>query len=206
MTRKVKVENRSEWATPALEVICPWIAKEAGITWDYHFLIRDCKSHSWGGRGGRRSQRLWLDRHYRRTGITWSGPGKRRLFKIGNATKPLWPMDCKDHRFKWSENHVLRTRLELLVYLLAHEAAHATTGHPDKYVEHRADPQDVRDGLDATRVDRAGMEYHCNAKGYRIMEKFRAEWPRLRPPDLRGDAKGPPEKAGQARQGLGNPA
>ncbi|MEI8197699.1 MAG: hypothetical protein WCI73_17530, partial [Phycisphaerae bacterium] len=29
--------------------------------------------------------------------------------------------------------------------------------------------------------DAAGMEFHCNARGYRIMEAFHAAWPRLRP-------------------------
>ena len=178
--KKITIENRSEWPTPALEVICPWIAKEAGITWDYHFLIRDCKSMTWGGRGGKNSQRLWLDRHYNRVGIVWSGPGERRLFKIGKNPKPLWPLTNKDHRFKWSDTQTYRTRLELLVFLLAHEACHATSGHPNEYKD-RANPEDVHIGIARDRIDRAGMEFHCDAKGYRIMQKFHDEWPRLRP-------------------------
>lgn len=232
MTRKIIVKNRSDWPTAVMNIICPWIAKEAGITWKYEFLIRDCKSMTWGGRGAREYQRVWLDRHYRRGKVvrkcltneqytTRVKAARRELAKeiqflrkdeYSNGTlidirhadpsecpedlQPLmrryaaleraqhdrwtvrkapmhiapnqWPLFNKDHRFKWSENQTFLTRLELLVFLIAHEACHATTGHPDQYRE-------------AGQKDVAGMEFHCNAKGYRIIEQFHQEWPTFRP-------------------------
>jgi len=145
MKTKLTVTNRSEWPSPAIKVLAEWIVKEAGIAWDYSILVRSCRSQTWGGRGGRRSQRIWFDRRYRAD----------------------WPLHHKDHRFGWSHVQEYRTRMEVLVMLIAHEAYHATGGHPERFKS-------------GDRINRASMEYRCNKFADETIVKLRVEWPALR--------------------------
>ena len=153
---RITVINKSRWPTPAIEIIAKWVARAAGITWDYKVTLSD-RGHGWNGHGAKHFQRSYFARDFnrRRHGKPTIMPG-------------LWPYSNKDHRFQWSENQTFRTRLELLVFLLAHEAVHATSGHPNEYRE-------------KGRTDKAGMEFHCDTRGYRIMQKFHEAWPTIRP-------------------------
>lgn len=213
---RIVLTNRSAWPTPAIKVLADWIVPRAGIKWDYQILVRSCNSHSWGGRGSKHGQRIWLDRHYKRT----ASPGptaddlRQRLkvirgrlakaikhlrsegyypdwyttdmeinirhnirtipeeIKIREKTAPsrlkkLWPINNKDRRFQWSHSQHFRTRMEVLVMLLAHEAYHATHGHPDAHQSNG-------------RTNRDLMEYRCNIFADETIAALRDEWLRLR--------------------------
>lgn len=161
-TRKPKLTltNRSAWPTPALDVLARWIVKRAGIDWDYSILVRDCKTNTWGGRGGRFGQRIWLDRHYRRA------PGARGGVFCPVGCK-LWPVAHTDRRFQWAHQQTFRTRMEFLVMLLAHEAYHATGGHPGNFVT-------------GNKINRASMEFRCNRFADEAVAALRVEWPTIR--------------------------
>lgn len=144
------ITNRSRWPTPALRIICRWIARQAGIAWDYQFYLGN-RPGGWHGHGGRQKQSVHCDRHYR-------GKGKRQ-----------WPWAFTDRRFQWSPAYGLASRLELLVFLLAHEAVHAVSGRP----------QDWKEGQ---RTNRDGMEHHCNVRAMAMVGQFHQQWPgQLRP-------------------------
>jgi hypothetical protein len=95
-----------------------------------------------------------LDRNYRRIATT--------------EAEPLWPYTWKDRRFQWSEEVVYRTRMELLVALMAHEAYHATGGNRDVFRSSKG------------RIARADMEFQCNRFAMKTVEALRQEWPVLR--------------------------
>jgi len=162
----VSIINKSHWPTPAVEIIARWVARAAGITWDYTVHLGHTNRRGWYGHGWKYRQESYMDRHYRRGKPYWGSP---TLLKHHITSERLWPYIHKDHRFQWSEDQTFRSRLEILVYLIAHEATHATTGHPSEYR-----------GTDG-RKETASMEFHCNARGYRILEKFREAWPKIRP-------------------------
>lgn len=143
----MKIENRSKWPTPALRVLCKWIAKREQLPKHYAFLFRATNDrHSWRGVG-------W-----------WS----RQTVKLSRRHFGPYPYTKKDHRFKWSVPFQLLSRVETLVYLIAHEAHHSTKGHPSKF--------ETTGG----RTDRAGMEFRCNTAGFEAVKALRLEWPTLR--------------------------
>jgi hypothetical protein len=74
----------------------------------------------------------------------------------------------KDHRFQWSREETYRSRLEFLIGLMAHEAHHATKGHPKHFLRN-------------DRVNRAEMEFRCNEAAQRAVADFHDDWPRLLP-------------------------
>jgi hypothetical protein len=144
----MKIENRSKWPTPALRVLCKWIVKrEPDLPDHYAFLFRATNDrHSWRGVGWKSRQTVRLSRRH-------FGP---------------YPYTKKDHRFKWSVPFEFRSRLETLVYLIAHEAHHSTKGHPREFEKSNG------------RTDRAAMEFHCNNAGFEAVKALRIEWPTLR--------------------------
>lgn len=79
-----------------------------------------------------------------------------------------------DWRMKWSREQTFRCRLELFVFLVAHEAMHATSGHPSKWSRRVRD----KHGLMHTRCNTQSMENHCNTRGHEIMTEWREEWRR----------------------------
>lgn len=218
------IENRSDWPTPALEVLIRWVCKREGLGTaghPYRVLVRACTRNTWGGRGGSNFQRVWLDRHYRRISgrskATLEGlnilrksarkhlAGELRKNRLNGDARytdrvdtledriksinemirfgdyadsrkprvngnPLWPFTHADPRFKWSKPETYRSRLELLVALIAHEAHHATLGHPDRY----------RTGNAVKKIDRASMEFRCNRAMGEAAAALHNEWPELR--------------------------
>lgn len=158
--QKITIENRSAWSTAAIRVLATWIVKRAGITWDYSILIRSCRNDSWHGHGWRSSQEVKLDRHYRRGRCRASGWTHLRGAQ-------LWPMKHRDHRFAWSPEYEYRSRLEVLIMLIAHEAYHATGGHPKHFTAERTGQK---------RFDHDSMEFGCNEFAKTTIEAFRAEW------------------------------
>lgn len=224
---KLTLINKSDWPTPMLKVLAKWVLRQESIDWDYTITVRGCRSNTWGGRGARRFQRIWLDVRYG-SGSGWKPvapkstvpPKQRRywrqslaeelrrlrvahypnsnleklhamerdeipeechkarmLFKAvyetyskpGTPTKVKWPLTVKDHRFKWSKPEEYHNRMEVLVMLLAHEAHHATQGHPDRFKVGHA-------------INRDAMEYQCNAAGAgaAAVAAMRVEFPAIR--------------------------
>lgn len=87
---KITLTNRSEWSTAALAVISNWIVERAGITWKYSITVKACKSNTYGGRGGVRSQRIWIDRNYRRRNNPFVGKVASEIeTRIANTRKDL---------------------------------------------------------------------------------------------------------------------
>lgn len=225
---KLTIINKSDWPTPLVRLLSKWVVKREGITWDYAVTVRGCRSNNFGGRGGKRAQRVWLDVKYGSGERRREKEGKdnaevqrayragilreyRSLLKSGEFSKHeirdakdyreheiapklrrlwrffaglrrwdeaqkyphaiekgiKWPYIIKDHRFKWSRPEEYRNRLELLVMLIAHEAHHATAGHPAIFTT-------------GNRTNVASMEFRCNDAGAKAVAAFRADWPMMR--------------------------
>ena len=150
MRTRLEITNRSRWPDGALRVISRWVCKRSGLGTDrlYYLTFRNTTCNTWGGEGCGSRQTVTLHRRY---------------------TPPDgWPYETKDKRFKWSQKEVYRSRLELLVFLIAHEAHHAGDGHPFKWY-----------GPDRRRLRAASMEFRCNRAGLEAIRDFRDEWPRL---------------------------
>lgn len=150
MRTRLEITNRSRWPDGALRVIAQWVCKRSGLGTDriYRLVFRNTTRNTYGGLGGRHEQSVTLHRRY-------CPPGGQ------------WPYETKDTRFKWSQKEIFRSRLELLVFLVAHEAHHGTNdGHPFN---------NRRNG----RVRAASMEYRCNQAGLEAVRDFHDEWPRL---------------------------
>jgi len=129
-----RVINHSGWPTRALKTLGFWVVSREwlGLHCDYHLILKNTHRRSWfHGSGNAESQTISLHRRFQ------PPDGK-------------WPLMKKDRRFKWSTRHVLRSRLELLIYIMAHEAHHARGGSPSHFMK-------------SGRLDRASMEYRCNA-------------------------------------------
>ncbi len=153
----VRVANRSDWPTRFLEVIAKWVAKRErlGVDDDYEFVVRGtCDSTYCFGRAISDGQKIDFPRRFQ--------PDDGR-----------WPMTIRDRRYRWAQEETYRSRVELLVSLMAHEAHHAAAGHPDNFRKNG-------------RVNRASMEFRCNQAGMAAVEAFRAEWPALRKKIKRG--------------------
>lgn len=132
-------------------VLCRWICTRAGITWPYTVWLRHANGRV-GGRGWRNRQKTWYDCRF----------GK-------------WPGTIRDTRWAHSPTQIINSRLEHLVFILAHEAAHATIGHPNKFFRKE------RIGHSKLRFDEEAMEFACNRFGMETVEALRKEWPaRLR--------------------------
>lgn len=150
MRARLEITNRSRWPDGALRVISRWVCKRSGVGTDrlYYLTFRHTACNTWGGLGCRNKQSVTLHRRFQ--------------------PPDGWPYETKDKRFKWSQKEVYRSRLELLVFLVAHEAHHGTDdGHPF----HNYGPN--------RRLRAASMEYRCNRAGLEAVRDFHDEWPRL---------------------------
>lgn len=165
----VTIANRSAWPDGALAVLLPWICRNVGIDRPYHFLARQCTNGRRSGMAyGWRKATIRMDRHYRR----WRGfgffTGPNRRATAGRmlvGCVPLWPWTNQDARYQWSQPFTYRTRFEMFVDLIAHEARHATDENMKIYAE----------------KGRASGEDDANREAVRIVKLLRAQWPSLRP-------------------------
>lgn len=144
---KLEIINRSSWPDGFINIIAPWIIKRAGITSTYHITLRRATyKRTWRGRCASHWQTLCCH---------------RRVYR------PNELVENKDSRFVWSAEQKWSGPIETLVFLMAHEAWHATGGHPRHF-------------RNKGRTDAASMEYRCNKFGIEAVEAFRAEWPTLK--------------------------
>ncbi len=110
---RTTIVNRSDWPDNFLSVVCPWIAKQAGIRWHYEFLLRSTPSRGWWrGRGWSHKQTVNCS---------------RRVFPTHHEIRH------KDSRYKYSPRYVWYGPIETLVHVLAHECYHATGGNREKF-------------------------------------------------------------------------
>ena len=150
----IRIINRSDWPDWAIEDIGFWIAKRAGITWDYKILLKNSKKlSSWAGRGNTHQQKIILPRRF---------PGK--------FSKDIkrWPYAIVENRYKDAGYFIVKTRLELLIFLMAHEAHHACGGNPRHW-------QTKGNG----RTNNKEMEIDCNDEGAIAVQEFRLAWPKF---------------------------
>lgn len=135
--------NNSQWPTPALEVITRWLTQRMGITWVYTVRLSNTRHRrfAWRGRGGKYSQWCFLNRRW----------GK------------CWPYYNTYWKATPNVTYRFNTRFELLIFLLSHEAAHATVANPQQWIR-----------------DTGGMEHCADATAYVILQAFRAEWPSIK--------------------------
>lgn len=164
----VEIINRSDWPDWALDIIIPWIVKRAGINWNYRVIVRKTKKNIWAGRGGKYAQSIRVHRRYS-PGRTSAGriytevdPDKKEV--LPKPKKFKWPYQIKEWRFKrLAHEFEIRSRLELLIFLLAHEAHHANGGNRENWRKNG-------------RVDRVSMEHDCNEEGALAVKEFRQNW------------------------------
>lgn len=140
---RVTIRNRSDWPDEFANVVVPWVCAQAGIDRPYFVDLWPSSGH-WSGRGGWDHQTTLIGRRY---------------------YKPDEVHEHKDHRFKHHDEHVMTGNIEAFVYIVAHEAFHATEGHPDKFTKNG-------------RCDKVSMEWWCDHWAYRVVKKFRTEWPK----------------------------
>ncbi len=125
MPGKITITNRSAWPDWALRILGPWIAKRAGIKWSYTILMRGTNRNIWRGRGGYWMQATTIARRYK--------------------PRDGWPHTHREWRFKTVDQQMhFRSRLELLVFLLAHEAHHAVDDARGKVAEQDANDAGMR--------------------------------------------------------------
>ena len=158
-TAKLIIENRSLWPDEFVNPVCEWIVARAQITWRYRILLKG--GINWFGRGGKNEQRSQIHRHHHRA-FGFFGGHKKGTPYVNN--KAIYPTEIKDPRFKWSASHQIQNRLEHFVFLIAHEAYHASGGHPSLF----------KNPNGTTNAD--SMEFRCNDFGHQTVIAFREYW------------------------------
>jgi hypothetical protein len=131
------VVNQSEWPTPFVTVIGQWICTEVGIDWPYELRMYDYHPGAYRGRGNKWWQKSKLNRRH----------GVR---------------DVSDQRYKNVRKYEVYSDIEAFIFLVAHEACHANSGHPGHW---RAPGRKT--------LDRKGMERHCDEIAMLLVAKFR---------------------------------
>jgi len=126
--------NQSDWPTPALRVIARWVCREAGCPTKYTVQVRRSRTN-WYGRGWRHRQIIWMPRRLRILSGAQVGDPRDRV-----RTRTV----------------VVRSRLDVLVWLLAHEAKHTR----------------VSGDLEAERI--------CSNFACDVVERFQKAWPVIR--------------------------
>lgn len=145
----LNITNRSQWPYWFVVPVCEWIARRVGLPDDvteYRVLLKSTKRR-WGFRGRA---------HIGSTQITLH----RRL------TPPHgWPYEHRYPRYRWFQTCAMRCRLEVFVYVVAHEMGHSVgDGRPGR----------VR--LPDGRLDAATMELACERLAAEVLDDFRREW------------------------------
>jgi len=135
------IKNTSNWPDPFVNVIVNWVLNEVGVDWNHKVIVRH-SDDSWSGTGDRWELTVRMDRRYSRHKFPWKH---------------------RDHRFKWSAEFEFLSRVEVFVYLLAHEAKHSLDFHEFKNDQKR---------------DK--KEFYCNDVASNVVKKFRKEWPILK--------------------------
>lgn len=143
---KLKITNRSDWPDWFVRPVCRWIVSRAKITRDYEIeLPKVTDPRMWAGRAGSRHQRSRIH---------------RRLTPSSG-----WPWQVRYWRYQWSRPYLLANRIEAFVYLVSHEAAHATIGNPGRFRKPNG------------RCDDALMESACETFAQGTVDAFRLSWP-----------------------------
>lgn len=144
--RHLSIMNRSQWPDGFLRVICRWIAAETGIDWAYEFEFPSTKRRFYIlGQGWSGGQKSIISRHWRRCPI-----------------RGQFPFSWKEQRFIWGGSVTINCRLEGFIFLVSHEARHATRANRELYRGSRG---------------HSAMEADCNRHGAALVKKFREDWP-----------------------------
>ena len=141
---RIAINNRSQWPDEFVTVVVPWICEIAGIEGGYGVVLLP---NGWCGTGGSFEQRSHI---------------ARRMYK------PNRKWTSTDGRMKWTSEHRLTGNMESFVYLISHEAHHATKGHPREFRNSKG------------RVNKQSMEWWCNHWAHKTVVAFRKEWPRFK--------------------------
>jgi len=148
---QITIINRSKWPTPFLRILAEFVVAQMPFpfTSDYRIIVRSTqKVNSWRGVGRDNSQIIRLHRRF----------------------QPLegWPMKFRDCRYRWSAKYELRSRIEALTFIMAHEAAHGDLAHPRNFRRENG------------QLNLALMEHYANQSGYAAVRYLRESWPQLR--------------------------
>ena len=164
---RVTVVNRSAWPDPFLRVVCQWVydvtfehATRAGYVREgFKAVFPDTVFASPHGSAWLSEIRCVIYRHYRRGANHRARQGRRGL---RSTPGKYWPRDWRESRFKWGGSVNLRSRVEMLVFLIAHEMRHAT-----------AENVAIRKAGGAR--GRSAMENDCNKCGAAVVARWRVE-------------------------------
>lgn len=155
--------NRSKWPDWFVVPVCKWIVRQTGIDWAYTVTLRaeptrnngwtnyiqgvGCReirkpANTYGGRGWHSGQRSWMSRRYR-------GQIRETRHKTGQVCDAHGPV-------------------ESFVWLIAHEARHATAENQRKF------------GGVLGRENRVNGEHDANEWANEVVRRFREWWPSAR--------------------------
>jgi len=142
--------NKSRWPNPFVHSVVPWILKRAGITWSYTATIWNHKN-SYSGCGSTYGQRTHICRDFlRNRGF--------RICRINSSESAQlgFPYIWKDYRYSWAKEYDLRSRVEVFIMVVAHEAYHGVL---------------FRTGKSGKRADN---EFKCDDFAYNTVLAYRA--------------------------------
>jgi hypothetical protein len=193
------------WPRAFVELVAEWVCCRERIDWPYVVTVtRPSKNTTYRGHGRKAEQRCFVPRRYERPGYVrdlrraYEGLAitlqynpdarvtKREALDWAHGRVKRWPVVSGDQRFPDIRHGVeFRSTLDILIFVMAHEAHHATGGHPSNF---KSDlPRLPTDPALRRRVERERqrdsllrMETACNAAGLRALLDFRAEWPGIR--------------------------
>ena len=193
MVLALTIKNKSAWPDGFVRIVSRWIVKRAGIQWPYEIDLPATGKYrryrnSWHGRGWRHRQRSVMNRR--------------------NSCS--FPYTIKDQRFQWSATHEVNNRLELWVYLIAHEAYHALP-----------ESRDRREPGSRKSQSRSSDEYKANEFANAAVAAFRVEWPKalkartrrairadrdkaIRAKERKASARGPQTRLARAQANMAN--
>ena len=142
----VRIENRSEWPTDFVAILVEWIAEELPMDCaDRRFILRATTKPD-----VRRGRALLGQDFF---SVTCSR-------KLGERVETYY-------RYKDAENYFMKSSLETLILVIAHEMYHTTR-------ENMADFFTGRSHQRSGRLNRKMGEIKANRKGFEIVEKWRA--------------------------------
>ena len=146
--KKLTIVNRSGWPDWFVQPVVQWIVRQTGITWHYTVTLPMYKNvNCYAGRGWTTAQRTRINRRITDKGVRQ-----------------------QEHRFHTGQVCNPQTRLEAFVFLVAHEARHATPFNQALF----------RVGTDGCRDNNVAGEHDANEWGNEMVERFRASWPSMK--------------------------